>query len=48
MLIHFLKDERQTGAIYFPRLDIDHSERAGRQISLLKNECQMGRITPVF
>lgn len=21
---HFLKDERQTRAIYFPRLDIDH------------------------
>lgn len=24
MRTHFLKDERQTGAIYFPRLDIDH------------------------
>lgn len=48
MLIHFLKDERQTAAIYFSRLDIDHSYCAGRQISPMKNECQMVSITAFF
>lgn len=35
-----LWDERQTGAIYFSRLNIDHQDCPERQVSGVRNECQ--------